>query len=145
MLLNIVAAGVEPRMSKAGSLAEHRELSLPRGPRSNVGRGSESDRCGVLAFVAPDSGLPGQMKSSCMPNYAELICSRFHCSTAKFCPVIDYRSRLNSREPSSLQWRDALPLFISHNEKDCIRSALVEDGRVLAEKQREHFGYNPLN
>ena len=32
-----------------------------------------------------------------------------------------------------------------HNEKDCIRSALVEDGRVLAEKQREHFGYNPLN
>src|SRR6266851_4869454 len=69
VLLNIVAAGVEPRMSKAGSLAEHRELSLPRGPRSNVGRGSESDRCGVLAFVAPDSGLPGRMKSSCTPNW----------------------------------------------------------------------------
>src|SRR6202047_18374 len=43
VLLNIVAAGVEPRMSKADSLAEHRALSLPRGPRSNVGRGSESD------------------------------------------------------------------------------------------------------
>jgi hypothetical protein len=56
-------------MSKAGSLAKHRALSLPRGPRSNVGRGSESDRCGVLAFVAPDSGLPGRMKSSCTPNW----------------------------------------------------------------------------
>jgi hypothetical protein len=43
--------------------------------------------------------------------HAELVCPRFHCSTAKLCPVIDYRSRLNSREPSSLQRRDALPFL----------------------------------
>jgi hypothetical protein len=24
--------------------------------------------CGVIAYVAPDSGLPGRMKSSCTPN-----------------------------------------------------------------------------
>src|SRR6266404_3747240 len=32
VLLNIVAAGVERPMSKAGLLAEHRALSLPRRP-----------------------------------------------------------------------------------------------------------------
>src|SRR5689334_9399948 len=75
VLLNIVAAGVEPRMSKAGSLAEHRafcpcpeDLVLMLVVSQPSCRGSESDRCGVLAFVAPDSGLPGRMKSSCTPN-----------------------------------------------------------------------------
>jgi hypothetical protein len=66
-------------------------------------RGSESDRCGVLAFVAPDSGLPGRMKSSCTPN------SYAHASIAglqKFCPVVHGEAVMaHSREPSSLQRR----------------------------------------
>jgi hypothetical protein len=48
---------------------------------------------------------------------------------------------LNSESDSSAR---PAALFISHNEKDCIRSA--QRGRPVARKeQREHFGYNSLN
>ncbi len=49
MPLNIVAAGVEPPMSKAFRLRKHRALSLPRGPH-RAAACSEPIAVGVCGF-----------------------------------------------------------------------------------------------